>query len=190
MSALASAAWDQRWKPKAGSPRAPRDRSLPCDDFYADWARVNFGPEAADSFARLVTEIDGRVPLATLDGCPVGPLDAETTPWATIATGFAFVDALENLRPAVRGAGNLDRFDYWLNTFLYYRSLAQVRCALGAKAAPEEITRLWSTAGGGDRRTGLDLRPRRPGADGPRRATSRAGSFHDGHRDGGGAGMD
>ena len=162
VSALAMAAWDQSWNPKAGTPPQPlpsqlriqpgengfeewaRERYLPCGDFYADWARANFGPEAADPIARLFTEIDGRVPLATLDGCPVAPIDADATPWATVAARFTFVDAMEKLRPSVRGAGNLDRFDYWLNTFLYYRSLAHVRCALGAKAAPEEITRLWS----------------------------------------------
>jgi hypothetical protein len=128
----------------AGEPRAPRERSLPCDDFYADWAAANFGAEAAAGIAKVFTAIDGNVPLATADGCPVGPLEPDATPWATVAARFAFVDSLETLRPAVRGAGNLDRFDYWLNTFLYYRSLAQVRCALGAKAAPDEITRLWS----------------------------------------------
>jgi hypothetical protein len=35
------------------------------------------------------------------------------------------------LRRRVTGAGNLDRLDYWLNTFRYHRSLAHVRCALG-----------------------------------------------------------
>ena len=127
----------------AGGPQAPRERYLPCDDFYNDWAAASFGPEAAAGIARVFTGIDGNVPLATSDGCPVGPLDPDATPWTTVAARFAFVDALEKLRPMVRGAGNLERFNYWLNTFLYYRSLAQVRCALGAKAAPQEITRLW-----------------------------------------------
>jgi hypothetical protein len=43
---------------------------------------------------------------------------------------FAFVTSLERLRPEVRGAGQKERFDYWLNTFRYMRSQAQVRCLL------------------------------------------------------------
>jgi len=75
----------------------------------------------------VFTDIDGSVPLATTDDCSVGVLTPDATPWAAVAARFAFVEALEQLRPAVRGAGNLDRCDYWLNTFKYYRSLAQVR---------------------------------------------------------------
>ena len=30
--------------------------------------------------------------------------------------------------PTVRGAGNLERFDYWLDTFRYMRANAQVNC--------------------------------------------------------------
>ena len=29
------------------------------------------------------------------------------------------------------GAGNLDRFDYWLNTFRYMRTMAEFGCAVG-----------------------------------------------------------
>ena len=122
---------------------AGKPRDLPCDDFYADWARANFGAEAAGDIAKLFAAIDGKVPVAPADGCPVGELTPNATPWSTVAAQYAFVDDFANLRARVRGAGNLDRFDYWQNTFCYYRLLAQVRCALGAKAPPEEITRLW-----------------------------------------------
>ncbi|MCX6877945.1 MAG: malectin domain-containing carbohydrate-binding protein [Verrucomicrobia bacterium] len=122
----------------AGNPR-----NLPCDDFYADWALANFGPEAAADIATIFTRIDGRVPWATADGCPVGPLTPNATPWSKESAQFAFVDDFAKLRARVRGAGNLERFAYWHNTFSYYRLLAEVRCALGAKAPPAEITRLW-----------------------------------------------
>lgn len=49
-----------------------------------------------------------------------------------MAPAFAFVDELEQMRPLVTGTGNTARFDYWLNTFKYHRSLARVRCSLGA----------------------------------------------------------
>jgi hypothetical protein len=122
---------------------ASQSRGLPCGDFYADWARANFGSEAAGDIARLFTALDGKVPVAPADGCPVGELTPNATPWSTLAPQYAFVDDFAKLRARVRGAGNLDRFDYWQNTFSYYRLLAQVRCALGAKSPPEEITRLW-----------------------------------------------
>jgi hypothetical protein len=118
-------------------------RNLPCGDFYADWARANFGVAAADDIAAVFTAIDGRVPRAATDGCPVGNLSPDLTPWTTLAPRYDFVDKLEALRPRVRGAGNLDRFDYWLNTFKYYRSLAQVRCAMGARQT-NEVRRIWA----------------------------------------------
>ena len=122
---------------------AGKPRDLPCDDFYADWALANFGAEAAGDIAKLFTAIDGKVPLAPADGCPVGELSPNATPWSALAAQYAFVDELAKLRARVRGAGNLERFAYWHNTFSYYRLLAQVRCAMGAKAPPEEIARLW-----------------------------------------------
>jgi hypothetical protein len=91
----------------------------------------------------LFTALDGKVPLAPADGCPVGELTPNATPWSALAAQYAFVDDFAKLRARVRGAGNLERCDYWQNTFSYYRLLARVRCALGAKAPPEEITKLW-----------------------------------------------
>ena len=95
VSALAQAAWDQSW---IANRDAAKSRSLPCDDFYADWALANFGPEAAPGVAKVFTAIDGKVPVATTGGCPVGSLNPDATPWATVAARFAFVDALEKLR--------------------------------------------------------------------------------------------
>jgi len=115
---------------------------LPCDDFYADWATANFGlAEIGDVFAA----IDGRVPQVTDGGCPSGRLTPIGQPWDAVAPQFAFVDELESYRPRVQGAGNLHRFDYWLNTFKYCRSLAQLRCAL-ANPDTDEIKRLYADA--------------------------------------------
>ncbi len=115
-------------------------RSLPCGDFYADWARSNFGLE---DIGRIFATLDGRVPQATDGGCPSGSLTPVATPWNTISRQYAFVDDMEKLPPRVRGAGNLDRFSYWLNTFKYHRSLARLRCAL-AKPDANELASLWS----------------------------------------------
>jgi hypothetical protein len=136
ISALAQAAWDQSWNTNAP---APQPRTLRCDDFYADWARANFGmPEVGQVFAAL----DGKVPPSVESGCPAGRLTPLATPWSALAPQFGFVEQLEKLRPRVHGAGNLDRFDYWLNTCRYHRSLAQLRCAL-AKPNTDELTRLY-----------------------------------------------
>ncbi len=41
------------------------------------------------------------------------------------------MEEMEKLRPEVKSAGNLERFDFWLNTFRYHKLLAEVRCTLG-----------------------------------------------------------
>ncbi|HOY59555.1 MAG TPA: malectin domain-containing carbohydrate-binding protein, partial [Verrucomicrobiota bacterium] len=115
-------------------------RGLPCDDFYTDWAQANFGLAEA---GRVFAALDGRVPRVTDGGCPSGSLTPVKTPWNEVAPQFAFVDEIEQLRPRVRGAGNIERFDYWLSAFKYLRSLAQLRCAL-ARPEPDELTRLFA----------------------------------------------
>jgi len=35
---------------------------------------------------------------------------------------------MAKLRPHVKGAGNLERFDYWLNNFRYLRAIGKVNC--------------------------------------------------------------
>ncbi|MCX6873758.1 MAG: hypothetical protein NTW21_08115 [Verrucomicrobia bacterium] len=98
--------------------------------------------------AKVFTVLDGKVPQVTDGGCPAGSLPPDGTPWSAVAARFAGVAELEQLRPQVQGVGNLDRFDYWLHTMQYCRSLAQVRCPMGTKAAPGEIARLWGDAYG------------------------------------------
>jgi hypothetical protein len=115
---------------------------LPVDDFYADWAQANFGLAEA---GKVFTAIDGDVPQVTDGGCPSGQLTPVATPWAQVAPQFSFVDDFETLRPNIQGVGNLDRFDYWLNTFHYLRALMKTRCAMGAKQ-PEEVSRAWAEA--------------------------------------------
>jgi hypothetical protein len=108
-----------------------KGRSLSCDDFYADWAAANFGPEAAAAIGRLFASLDGNVPVSVGGGCPSGSLAADARPWEQAGKLYGFVDELASLRPQVKGPGNLDRFDYWLNTLRYHRFLAEIRCALG-----------------------------------------------------------
>jgi hypothetical protein len=45
-----------------------------------------------------------------------------------VSKQYAFVDELEALRPQVKGAGSLERFDYWLNNFRAMRATARIDC--------------------------------------------------------------
>ncbi len=136
ISALASAAWDQsyapaNWQvtfpPRKGPNEKPgtleRNRSMPVEDFYLDFARANFGESAAEPVGRLLARIDGlSLPQASdwKEG-PGGIKPAKVDPFA-----YRFVADLEALRGKVQGAGNLERFDYWLNTYRYMRALSEV----------------------------------------------------------------
>jgi len=112
-AALAQAAWDQSWnKPVEGK----KPRYLPVDDFYADWAQANFGLAEA---GKIFAGIDGKAPSVTEGGYPMGDLKPLMTEWEKIAPKFAFLLELEELRGQIKGAGNLERYDYWLNTFRY-----------------------------------------------------------------------
>jgi hypothetical protein len=121
-------AWEDYQADWPPSEPSHRERFLPCADFYADWARQHFGPEAADAVAEIFTEIDGQLPRPSdwVEG--PGGIKPDHRPWSDVARDYAFVDRLAAVRPAVRGAGNQERFDYWLNMFRYMQANAQVNC--------------------------------------------------------------
>ncbi len=116
-----------------------RPRDLPVDDFYADWALTQFGPQAATPIAQLFTRLDGSPPTNGAKGTAnlprpstwvqgPGGIQPDPRPWQQVSKEYAFVDELAKLRPQVKGAGNLERFDYWLNTFRYLRAVGRVNC--------------------------------------------------------------
>ena len=130
ISALAQAAWQQDFAADPALETQPR--SLPADDFYADWTRAEFGPEVAASLADLFTRLDGQFPRASTWDRGPGVIVVNRQPWEQVAPAYAFVDAMAALAPGIRGAGQRERFDWWLNTFRYARAMAQVGCARGA----------------------------------------------------------
>jgi hypothetical protein len=157
VAALAKAAWSQDgWNPDLGKaaadlaasgelpPLPKRQRDLPCGDFYADLSASWFGPEVAAEMASFLTRYDGdngaydvvqgRATLPRPNTWLYGPgaIVADRTPWIEAAKRYAFVDELTALRGRVKGAGNRERFDYWLNTFRYLRALDEVACTRGA----------------------------------------------------------
>jgi hypothetical protein len=117
-----------------------RPRDLPAEDFYADWALTQFGPEAAEPIADLFIRLDGG-PSATTQaqgntnlprpstwvGGP-GGINPDPRPWEQVGKEYGFVDELAKLRSKVKGPGNIERFDYWLNTFRYLRAVGRVNC--------------------------------------------------------------
>jgi len=121
-------------------PDKPRD--LPVADFYADFCSAQFGPEAADALASLFIRLDGggsrdgeehssHLPRPSdWIGGP-GGIRINVTPWEEERARYAFVDEMEAMRPRISGAGNRQRFDYWLDTFRYLRLLGELGCKRG-----------------------------------------------------------
>ena len=143
VSALAQAAWNQKgWSEAIENPTL---RDMPVTDFYRDWARAHFGPEESDRIAEIFMTLDGG-PLYDREKDPVrhanlyrtsnwqdgpGGIIINRNPWDSIGKNFDFVDSLLVIRSGISGKGNLERYDYWINTFLFARTTARFGCIMG-----------------------------------------------------------
>ena len=103
-------------------------RHLPSGDFYEDWALHQFGPEAARDIAAIFERMDGGLPRSSNWIHGPGGWKPDTVSWEERAGDYGFVIELGQLRDRIVGKGNLDRLDYWLNTFSYMRSSAHLCC--------------------------------------------------------------
>ena len=117
------------WSRQSSPPGKPRD--LPVADFYADWA-------TAESAAKPVLPPRPFSPGSTAISRPLpgwnrgpGVIGVSRQPWATAASRYRFVDEFAAIRPRVQGAGNLERFDWWLNTFRVTKTMGQLGFARG-----------------------------------------------------------
>ncbi len=106
-------------------------RFAPVEDFYLDWAKAGFGSGQAEAIAKIFTRLDGHLPRPADWVTGPGSIRPDVRPWDEAARQYSFIEDLEALRPKIEGAGNLQRFDYWLNQFRYLRDIARVRCAWG-----------------------------------------------------------
>lgn len=159
VSALAKATWEQPWNPGKGRKIAPdqlqsyltilegKDRTtrdLECLDFYKDWCKIQFGASVSEKLADIFAGLDGvRQKTAKLDagmsklprpatwGNGPGNILLNYLPWDSVKIQYDFVGKMEKLRPSVRGNGNLERFDYWLNQFKYLKSMGKLACSAG-----------------------------------------------------------
>ena len=111
---------------------ASEPRFLAVQDFYQDWARAQFGAEAGTPLAEIFTRLDGKFPRASTWNRGPGVMIIDRQPWEQVAGQYRFVEEMAALRPQVRGAGDRERFDWWLNTFRCARAMAQAGCARGA----------------------------------------------------------
>lgn len=116
----------------SGVAAAPRHRAMPIEDFFVDFARANFGDNVAEAAGKILAGVDG-VHLPQVTGWKDGPgnLVANGEPWSDVQKRFAFVDDFAALRPQIKGTGNLERFDYWLNTYRGLSAMAEVNCGRG-----------------------------------------------------------
>ena len=159
VSALAKATWDQSWNPERGKRITSGEvnayltrmedgddqiRDMQSLDFYQEWCRIQFGPEASDQLSRIFSSLDGVKRKTTslesgLSNLPrtatwingPGNLLVNNHPWDSVESQFRFVDEIEKCRPMVSGKGNMERFDYWLNQFRYLRAFGKLACTAG-----------------------------------------------------------
>jgi hypothetical protein len=158
ISSLARAGWEQApWNPRVGERLTPAQalarstqtgRDLSPDDYYLDWAENHFGRNVASRAAALFSRLDGMEKYdrgrASLMNMPVpadwvsgpGGVKPDSLTWDERKKDYVFVEEFESIRREVTGAGNVERCDYWLNTFRYLRSCGKFACSAG------EINRL------------------------------------------------
>ncbi|MCD6395263.1 MAG: hypothetical protein J7M40_17405 [Planctomycetes bacterium] len=92
------------------------------EEFYTDWARRNFGDSGSEAIGKCFSEIDSTLPEPAVWG--PGRVIGSMTPEMWIEE-YKFVGKLAELRQFVQGKGNQSRYDYWLNTFKYMKSMGK-----------------------------------------------------------------
>jgi hypothetical protein len=117
----------------ADLPAAPAPQPIlpSTKDFYADWALHQFGPQVGPAAAVVFEKIDGALPKPCTWIAGPGGIQPDARPWEQAKKDYAFVDSFAALGPQIQGAGNRERYDYWLNTFLYLRAVGELNCAWG-----------------------------------------------------------
>lgn len=106
-------------------------RSLPTADFYDDWAVAQFGKEAGPAASKVFTKLDGNYPSPSGWNCGPGVITINPQPWEMVKPLYRYVAEMEGLSSLVKGAGNISRFEWWLNTFKVSRSMAMFGYARG-----------------------------------------------------------
>lgn len=111
ITALAQAGWNFDTAGASSTNASAVGGRMPgMDAYWADWGRGLFGGDAGAEAGRTIQEFDGgHLGINALVQGGAGTTDAQ------ISEFFGPLRQMEGLRPRIKGAGNLERFDYWLN---------------------------------------------------------------------------
>ena len=101
---------------------------LQSTEFWLDWSKASFGEAAAAEIAAVFDSVDSfLMPLVVAWADGPGKMHAQCD--ATAPKKFAFVKTLEAAGSKVTGVANKGRYDYWLSTFQYMKSISDTNCA-------------------------------------------------------------
>jgi len=136
IAALAQAGWDQSYVPmgfdvlpvaSGKSLKALNEnRMMPVNDYYEDFAKANFGANMAKeagailaAFEKMKTAISGTAHRPDPTGWGTvwgaqGALQSDTGLRSYLQRSSELAERLARLRPGIKGAGNMERFDYWI----------------------------------------------------------------------------
>jgi hypothetical protein len=130
------------WRTHAVSPTvsAMGQRSWNADltsaQFWSTWAAASFGADAGPALAAVFVSIDSfKMPTPAHWTHGPGGFRPDANECARVGSNYTFVDAFAAARSAVSGVVERSRFDYWLNSFEYMRSIAAFECAWSSKDA-------------------------------------------------------
>jgi hypothetical protein len=115
ISAMAQKAWDP---------------PLTSGEFWADWAASNFGASVGGAAAAVFLTIDSFLTPRPVDWVNGPGFWVAAHGECDYGNKYDFVDTFAALRPAVTGAANLARFDFWLHSLAYMRGIAVVDCGM------------------------------------------------------------
>lgn len=103
----------------------------PVSDFYADWAKHEFGADVGLLATKIFEKIDCKLPRPSdwVEG--PGGMRPDNRQWEAVSKEYQFVREFELLKPLVKGKLYTERFNYWLNIFKYMESMGRLRCAWG-----------------------------------------------------------
>eukprot|EP00117_Sycon_ciliatum_P037015 scpid25772/ scgid27766/ len=122
------------WRTKAVSPQILAmgmkswDPTLTSDTFWTQWSKTEFGIEDPAAIFISIDSFHLPRPVAWSGG--PGGWKADLKECGQAKT-YAFVDELAAMKTKVQGLANIERFDYWLNSFLYMRGISATECAWG-----------------------------------------------------------
>lgn len=106
----------------------PKSGLYPVDDFYSDWARAQFGPQAGMKAAKLFAKLDCQLPIGSHWEKGPGALWPDPRPWTEVQKDYAFIDDFKALESKIDDPACLERYHYWLHQFEYAREMNQLGC--------------------------------------------------------------